>query len=159
MTGEPGPIGPDARRALERELADLRAERATVASTLQDADEPGTRADQADELERATEVARLDQRISEITVRLQGADLVGPPSTDVVGVGSTVTVRFADDTVDTFEIGELAVASDQKLITADSPFGQALLGHRVGDTVSYSTPDGQVAAVVMSLGDARGKGA
>ncbi|MDQ0988943.1 GreA/GreB family elongation factor [Streptomyces sp. V3I7] len=158
MTTDPGPIGADARRALERELADLRTERDAVAKTLKDTDEPGTRADQADELERATELGRLDQRISEVTVRLQGADRSGPPPTDVVGMGSTVTVRFFDGTQSTIEIGEIAEASDPDLVTADSPLGRALLGRRAGETVSYTTPEGQSTAVVVSLGDGDGDG-
>ncbi|MFG2630871.1 GreA/GreB family elongation factor [Streptomyces sp. NPDC048473] len=151
MTGEP--ISATARRALEQELADLRVERGADASTLQDTDEVGDRADEADELQRANEVVRLDARIKEITLRLREADEAGGPCTDLVGVGSTVTVQFSDDTVETIQIGEGAEVLDQALITADSPLGRALLGRRAGDSVSYDTPEGQATAIVVSLGE------
>ncbi|RMB79400.1 GreA/GreB family elongation factor [Streptomyces shenzhenensis] len=151
MTGGPEPIGADARRALERELADLRSEREAVASTLHSDGGTGDTADQADELQRATEIARLDDRISRIGERLRTAAAAGPPPADVVGVGSTVTVRFEDDTAQTLQIGEVAAPTDQRLVTADSPLGRALLGRRAGDTVDYSTPDGRLSAVVLSL--------
>ncbi|MFE6856490.1 GreA/GreB family elongation factor, partial [Streptomyces sp. NPDC057674] len=139
MTGGPEPISAVAREALERELDDLRTEREAVAVTLKDGggDQTGDRADQADELERATELDRLDRRMDDIRGRLREADAAGAPPTDAVGVGSTVTVRFEDGTESTVQIGEVAAVLDRTMVTADSPLGGALLGRRAGDTVTY----------------------
>ncbi|MEW1642596.1 MULTISPECIES: GreA/GreB family elongation factor [unclassified Streptomyces] len=154
MPSEPAPISDAARQALQQELADLHTERGTVAATLRDSDSVvGDRADEADELQRADELRRLDDRISEVTTRLREAAAAGPPSTGVVGVGSTVTVRFSDGAVETIDIGETAAASDRTLVTADSPLGRALLGHAAGDTVSYDAPEGRAAAAVVSVGE------
>ncbi|MDX2733231.1 MULTISPECIES: GreA/GreB family elongation factor [Streptomyces] len=154
MTGGPEPISDVAREALERELADLRAERETVAATLRGGERVGDMADEADELQRGTELDRLDTRIAEVDGRLREAAVAGPPRTDRVGVGSTVTVRFADSTEATVQIGEVAEVLDRTLVTADSPLGRALLGCRAGDTINYETPEGRSTAVVLSLGDA-----
>ncbi|GGQ97203.1 GreA/GreB family elongation factor [Streptomyces flaveolus] len=155
MPSEPAPISADARAALEQERADLQAERGRVAATLRDSDtEVGDRADAADELQRADALERLDSRIADITTRLTRAETAGPPPTDVVGVGSSVTVRYGDGTEETLEIGERAEASDQELVTADSPLGRALLGRRPGDTVTYDAPGGRTTAAVVSLGGA-----
>ncbi|MET8189102.1 GreA/GreB family elongation factor [Streptomyces sp. NPDC005246] len=153
MTGGPEPISDVAREALERELADLRAERKTVAATLRGGERVGDRADEADELQRGTELDRLDTRIAEVDGRLREAAVAGPPRTDRVGVGSSVTVRFADTTEATVQIGEVAEVLDPTLVTSDSPLGRALLGCRAGDTISYETPEGRSSAVVLSLGD------
>ncbi|MFZ3561792.1 MULTISPECIES: GreA/GreB family elongation factor [unclassified Streptomyces] len=152
MTGEPRPISATARRALEKELADLRAERSADAATLQDNPDTGDRADQADELRRLDVIGRLDDRISEITLRLRQADDAGPPSTVEVGMGSTVTVRFFDGTEGTFDIGEVAEPRDPAMVTYDSPLGSALLGHRAGDSVTYDAPDGEATVSIVSLG-------
>lgn len=152
MNGGPEPISAAARAALERELVDLRAERATVAATLSSGEQVGDMADQADELQRASELDRLDTRIAGIDGRLREADVAKAPPTDTVGVGSTVTVRFADATEATVQIGEVAEALDRTLVTADSPLGRALLGHRVGETITYDTPGGRTTALVLSLG-------
>ncbi|MFB7450025.1 MULTISPECIES: GreA/GreB family elongation factor [unclassified Streptomyces] len=154
MTGGPEPISAVGREELERELADLRVEREAVAATLRDGggDEVGDRADEADELQRGDDLDRLDTRITEIEGRLKEASVAGAPSTDAVGVGSSVTVRFEDGTESTLQVGELANALDATLVTADSPLGRALLGHRAGDTVTYDTPEGRTTAVVLSLG-------
>ncbi|MER6028768.1 GreA/GreB family elongation factor [Streptomyces sp. NPDC001851] len=153
MAGDPKPISATARHALEQELADLRDERRLVAGTLHDSADVGDQADQADELRRADQLDRLDRRIEDITERLRQADVAGPPPTDEVGVGSTVTVRFADGAQETLQIGEVAEAFDQHLVTWDSPLGRALLGCRAGDSVHFDTPDGPSSAVVVSIGD------
>ncbi|WP_042384122.1 GreA/GreB family elongation factor [Streptacidiphilus melanogenes] len=152
MAGEAEPISAKAREAIERDLVQLRAERAAVAGTLHDTDSTGDRADQADELQRAEELSRLDDRIEALTLRLKQATIAGPPDADVVGVGSTVSVRFADGTVERVEIGEVAEELDRTLVTADSPLGRALLGRRAGDVVEYDTPQGPAEATVVSLG-------
>ncbi|OIJ68427.1 GreA/GreB family elongation factor [Streptomyces mangrovisoli] len=152
MSSEPEPISDASRRALEEELATLRSERATVAATLGGDDIAGDSADAADELQRADDVERLDARITAITTRLQQAAQSGAPPTDVAGVGSTVTVRLADGAVENLHIAVMATEADQGVVTADSPLGHALLGHRAGDTVSYDAPDGKQSVVVVALG-------
>lgn len=74
MTGSPEPtspepISPEARQALEEELAQLRIERDAVTATLKGTgtDTAGDLADQADELQRVTEAARLEARIAAVT--------------------------------------------------------------------------------------------
>ncbi|GHA93412.1 GreA/GreB family elongation factor [Streptomyces termitum] len=152
MTAGPEPLSDAARAALDRELSDLRTERAAVAATLGGGDEPGDRADQADELQRATELEKLDARIGEVEGRLREGAAAGAPSTEAVGVGSTVRLRFGDGTESTVHIGELADAGDPALVTADSPLGRALLGRAAGESVAYATPLGRTTAVVVSVG-------
>ncbi|WUM82025.1 GreA/GreB family elongation factor [Streptomyces sp. NBC_00328] len=41
---------------------------------------------------------------------------------------------------------------DRTLVTAGSPLGHALLGHRAGDTVDLQAPEGPRSTVVVSLG-------
>ncbi|MFF7457064.1 GreA/GreB family elongation factor [Kitasatospora sp. NPDC008115] len=153
MTGAPEPISEAGRNALERELGDLRTERDAVAATLRGGEEVGDRADQADELQRADRLDRLDDRITEVEGRLREAAAAGAPKTGSVGVGSTVTLRFADADEMTVRIGELAEELDPELVTADSPLGKVLLGRRAGETVEYDAPGGRTTALVLSIGD------
>ncbi|MFI2606517.1 GreA/GreB family elongation factor [Kitasatospora sp. NPDC018619] len=152
MSGEPEPISAEGLRAVREELAQLRVERGQVAATLRGV-EPGDAADAADELQRAAEVDRLDRRITELEARLREAAVAGEPSARVVGVGSTVTVRFDDGTEETVEVSELAEERDLTLVTYDSPLGKALLGRHAGETVTYDTPAGAASAVVLSVGE------
>ncbi|GAA1409393.1 GreA/GreB family elongation factor [Kitasatospora putterlickiae] len=153
MTGAPEPISETGRTALERELAELRTERDAVAAAVRGGDEEvGDRADQADELQRADQLDRLDDRITVVEARLREAAAAGAPSTESVGVGSTVTLRFADADEMTVRIGELAEELDPELVTADSPLGRVLLGRRAGETVEYEAPGGRTTALVLSIG-------
>lgn len=159
MTGSPEPtspepISPEARQALEEELAQLRIERDAVTATLKGTgtDTAGDLADQADELQRVTEAARLEARIAAVTSRLSEAATATASPPDVIGVGSDVTLRFADGTEETIQIGELANELEHTLATFDSPLGHALLGHRTGDSVTYDTPAGPTTAVVLAIG-------
>ncbi|MFF4919946.1 GreA/GreB family elongation factor [Kitasatospora sp. NPDC001261] len=155
MSGGPEPISAEGLRAVREELAQLRVERGEVAATLRGVDPVGDRADAADELQRASEVARLDRRIVELEARLREAEVAGEPSARVVGVGSTVNVRFDDGTEETVEISEIAEIAEERdltLVTFDSPLGKALLGRHAGETVNYDTPAGAASAVVLSVG-------
>jgi transcription elongation GreA/GreB family factor len=151
----PAPISPEGRRALEAELVEVRTEREAVAATLRGGEGAGDRADEADELQRVSDLARLDRRIREIEGRLTEGAIAGRPRTDTVGVGSAVTLRFADGATETFEISEIANELDDSLVTDDSPLGLALLGRRAGETVEYDTPGGPMSATVMSIGQGR----
>ncbi|MGW7423877.1 GreA/GreB family elongation factor, partial [Streptomyces sp. NPDC054813] len=136
----------------ELQVAVLPADRRVGAAPGRGHDSPGDHADEADELQRAEDLRRLDARIEDITLRLHQAAVARPAPAGVVGVGSTVTVRFTDGAVQNIAIGEIASAADENLVTEDSPLGRALLGHRVGDTVSFKTPQGATDATVVSLG-------
>lgn len=146
------PISDSERQALQRELTELHAQRAELAATLQDPAGDGDAADHADRERRAMNLGPIDERIARLTDRLRTA-APGGPASDVIGVGSTVRLRFADGSVGTVEIAALDDQSDASLVTADSPLGRALAGHRAGDTVRYDAPAGAQTAVVLSVGD------
>ncbi|GAB3023582.1 hypothetical protein MBOU_55790 [Mycobacterium bourgelatii] len=58
-----------------------------------------------------------------------------------------MTLRFSDGEVVTMHVisivEETPVGHEAETLTARSPLGQALAGHEAGDTVTYSTPQGQ----------------
>ena len=56
-------------------------------------------------------------------------------------------MRFPDGEVVTMHVitivEETPVGREDETLTIRSPLGQALAGHKPGDTVTYSTPQGQ----------------
>lgn len=157
MTGADSPspsgLGPDVRRRLEDELAGLRERRRELAGALEESDSAGDHADAAETLEIRDELLWVDEQIAEITARLAGAeparDSDGPPD------GAEVTLRFEDGTEQTLRVvafpDEVPEGAEETSLTVHSPLGRALAGHRPGDTVSYSTPDGPVRAQLIGL--------
>ena len=84
-----------ASRALSGELEVLRSRRRELAEGLDGDDAPGDRADQADAIERASELQAIERRIAEITRLLASStDPADPIPADQVGPGSVVTLRL-----------------------------------------------------------------
>ncbi|MDQ3825632.1 MAG: GreA/GreB family elongation factor [Actinomycetota bacterium] len=141
-----------ARRALTEELEVLRSRRREFADGLDSDDFPGDRADQADAIERLSELQAIERRIDEVTRLLaDGADTDRPSSSDQVGVGSIVTLRYKDGATDELRVGTVVNADDASVVTADSPLGLALLGRSAGQDINWSTPTGPREARVVRV--------
>lgn len=138
------------RGRLETELEQLREQRKALAPRLSE-ESIGDSADQADMLERAESTAWLDRRIRDIEELLRD----GITSDDDSGLpgGTKVKLRFDDDTVETLKVVTIAeeAGDEDATVTPESPLGQALSGHRTGDTVSYSTPGGEATVTIEEL--------
>jgi transcription elongation factor GreA len=140
-----------ASRALSAELDVLRSRQRELAEGLDGDDAPGDRADQADAIERASELQAIERRIAEITRLLaSNTDPTDPTPADQAGLGSVVTLRYADGTTDAVRIG-IVVEDDAAVVTPDSPLGHALLGSRVGQDIAWLTPAGQGQARVVQV--------
>ena len=89
-----------------------------------------------------TELAMTQRRIAEIEDVLSRATTLDGTAREpgVVGIGSTVTVRWEEDGEETYTIVEPAeVDSSAGRISYESPVGHALMDRRVGDRVAVET--------------------
>ena len=80
-----------------------------------------------------------ESRIRYLEKMVKTANIIEDDSKeDEVGLDNTVTVYFAeDDEEETYKlVTSVRGDSVSNLITIESPLGKALLGHKVGDTVS-----------------------
>jgi transcription elongation factor GreA len=149
--------GAATRDRLEQELARVRGQRHRLAVQLggEDPDDPdlGDRGDEAVRLEGLDDLARMDRRIGEVERLIAGLGAHDTPPG--LADGTVVTLRFPDGDVATFRvvsIPEQAPADGQDdVVTASSPLGQALVGRRAGDTITYRGPDGDLQAEVVAL--------
>lgn len=105
----------------------------------------GDHGDAADAIQRADELASLEERITELDRLLR----TGPAPSDggdLLPGGTEVTLRFSDGSVVTMHVisvvEETPVGREAETLTAGSPLGVALAGHKPGDTVTYTTPQG-----------------
>jgi transcription elongation factor GreA len=97
------------------------------------------------------ELGLLDGRVQTIDGMLRNAQLMEVTVGDVVGLGSTVTVRdeFGESTYTIVGPVEADVAGGR--ISMVSPLGAALMGRTVGDEVSFGSPGGTRSAVIASV--------
>ena len=106
----------------------------------------GDHGDAAEAIQRADELVVLSERINELDRRLRAGPSHSNGSETLPG-GTEVTLRFSDGEVVTMHVisivEETPAGREAETLTARSPLGQALAGHQPGDTVTYSTPQGQ----------------
>ena len=114
----------------------------------------GDHGDAAEAIQRADELVVLADRINELDRLLR----TGPPpsdNSDALPAGTEVTLKFADGEVVTMHVisivEETPVGREAETLTARSPLAQALVGHKPGDTVTYSTPQGESQVELVAL--------
>jgi transcription elongation factor GreA len=91
-----------------------------------------------------------EARIRQLTHILQNARVGEPPRTEgVVGPGMTVTVRFErDDEEVTFLLASREeVGAPIDVYSPKSPLGSAINGKKVGETATYTLPNGRSTTV------------
>lgn len=91
------------------------------------------------------EQAQLEGRIKTIEKMLENAVIIKEISKDVVGLGSTVAIKYIDDPDDEDEyriVGSQEANPFESKISNESPIAKALLNHKVGDIVTVDSPNG-----------------
>ena len=138
------PITPAGRQALEDELQELTAvRRPEVVARIAHTREQGDLRENAGYHQAREDQSRIEGRIAEIEETLRRAVIIEVPSdADVVELGCTVTVsdEFGESTLQL--VGPTETDAGAGRISAGSPVGRALLGHRAGDRVRIATPGG-----------------
>lgn len=97
----------------------------------------------------------VETEIASIEETLRKAVIVGKKdiSRDTVGVGSTVTVLDMDfNEEDTYKIvGVIESDPDRNYVSNESPIGSSLIGKKIGDIVSFTTPGGEVKMKILKI--------
>ncbi|MEZ2372188.1 transcription elongation factor GreA [Arthrobacter sp. RCC_34] len=91
------------------------------------------------------EQGKIEARIRQLTVLLRDAQVGAAPADDgVVEPGMLVVAKIAGDE-EKFLLGsrEIAGSSDLDVFSEKSPLGSAIIGHKEGDTLSYTAPNGK----------------
>ncbi len=140
-------LTPQGKVELEQEVEHLRdVKRKQILARIQDLSSAGDASDDTDYENAKEELIQLDARVRDILNILEDAEVVEYADTDgVVAFGSTVTVTDESGEEDTWTIvGPQEANSRLNKISNVSPVGSALLGKRVGDSVSVDAPGGQI---------------
>ena len=85
----------------------------------------------------------LETRLAELENILKNSEIIKPPSKEkanFIDLGATVTAEVEGDKDEFTIVGTLEANPVLGKISNETPVGQALLGHRIGDEVVVSSP-------------------
>lgn len=131
----------------------LNADRPELLQYLEDARDGGDSGDNTEYIYLTQELDSIDRRIRDLRYKLEHAQLIEQVGEkEIVILGSTVIIQENGAVPETYTIVGTAEANpDQGCISNESPFGKALLDHRVGDEVAADSPDGQMRFRIIAI--------
>jgi transcription elongation factor GreA len=138
---------------LQAELDHLKTTgRAEAAAAIKAARAHGDLRENAEYDSAKDEQGKMEARIRQLEDMLRRAQVGSPPAGDVVNAGNVVTTLDEDGDEETFLVGSREDRSTGlTVVSADSPFGRALVGARVGATVSYEAPAGSFSVKITDV--------
>jgi transcription elongation factor GreA len=142
-------LTPEGLEKLKQEIEFLSGEkRREVAERIKEAREFGDISENSEYDDAKNEQMMLEARIATLEEKLRSATVIDASEldNDVVRVGVTVNVKDADGKGDVFMIvgsTEADPSAKPKRLSNESPVGKALLGHKRGDTVDVTLPNGK----------------
>ena len=153
MTQKEQYLTPEGAQKLKTELAELTGpKREELAKRLRSAIQMGDLSENADYHKAKEDQSFLEGRIQEIEAILRTATIIEKKHSDVVTLGSRITIQEEDFDPETFElVGAKEADPRNGRISNESPFGTALMGHKVGDVVDAETPDGKIKLKILKV--------
>ena len=156
MTEQPTFLTSEGYQKLEKELKFLRTvRRKEVAERLHQALEEGDILENAELEDARNEQSFVEGRILTVETILRNATIIDEEThpTDKVGIGSYVTVlEEGNGQPETYHIvGSAEADPAEGLISNESPLGQALIGHTVGEIAHVNAPDGVLAFKIVGI--------
>ena len=136
-------LTPQGLKQLQKEFDNLKGvRRREVTERIHKASESGGNVDNAEYDEAMSQQGFVEGRIRELESILASAVVTAHDKRGgIVDIGSAVTVRDPNGRKQSYKLVGSAEASPlEGKISNESPVGQALLGHKVGDEVEVETP-------------------
>jgi transcription elongation factor GreA len=132
---------------LKAELAELEGPaRVDIAKKIEAAREEGDLKENGGYHAAKDEQGKIEARILQLKQLLRSATVGEAPAEDgTVAPGTLVTAKIAGDK-SLFLLGNREIAADADdldVYPESSPLGQAIIGRKVGETLSYTAPNGR----------------
>ena len=143
-------------KKLEDELEDLKVvKRKEVSQKIKEAREQGDLSENAEYDAAKDEQRDIEARIEELEKILKNAEVFVEEEADLDKVSIGCQVKILDCEFDeelTYKIvGSTEANSLKGKISNESPVGTALIGKKIGDTVTVTTPAGEFEYKILSI--------
>lgn len=146
----------DGLKKLQDELELLKTEgRKDIAEKIKVARGYGDLSENSEYDEAKNEQAKIEARIVEIESMLKNVEIIK----DIKGAAKTVMVgvkvKVYDENFDEEDVYQIVGSTEadptSNRISDESPVGKALLGHKVGDTVTVDAPAGELKFKIVKI--------
>jgi len=151
---EPTYLTTEGAARLKTELEELTGPKRTeLAARLRSAIQMGDLSENADYHKAKEDQGFLEGRIQELEYILSNAIIIEKNNhKDVVSIGSHVTIQEEDFPEETYHlVGATEADPTNGKISHESPIGQALINHKVGETVAAETPGGVIKFKILKI--------
>ena len=139
---------------IKKELDELKlVKRPEVINALKDARAQGDLSENAEYDAARTEQAIVEARIKDLEAMVERAVVITKVDTDVVSIGTKVTLEYVDDD-DTEEysiVGSQEADPFANKISNESPIAKAIMGLKVGSVVSVDSPNGKYSVKILAI--------
>lgn len=139
------------KKDLETELEKLKSRRGAIAEKIAEARDYGDLSENAEYDAAREDQGIVETRIAEIEDILQNAEIIKPKKGSTVGLGSTVEVKTGRNSYTYAVVGPVEADPMNGKISNESPIGRALMGKKVGEKATISTPKGDTTYEVVSI--------
>jgi transcription elongation factor GreA len=145
----------DGAERLKNELEYLKGPaREQLAQRLRAAIQQGDLSENADYISAKEDQGFLEGRIQELSQILSNVQIIDERkiNREVVDIGSHVTIQEDEFEAEMYYIvGPKEADPRNARISHESPIGRALIGHRVGETVTAETPNGAIRFKIIKI--------
>ncbi len=139
---------------LQEELKDLKEnKRPEVISQIKEARAQGDLSENAEYHAAKDKQGQIEARIKELEYIIDNASIISGTKSSTIKIGSTVEIEYIDDKeTDTYQIvGSTEADPFENKISNESPIAVAILGKKVGETVSIESPNGNYDIKIVSI--------
>jgi transcription elongation factor GreA len=147
-------LSPEKFEELKNELNTLKTvRRKEVAESLEYARSLGDLSENAEYQEARELQSAIEERIAKLEEVLQNAEIVSHTKSDLVSLGSKVTIQKKDEK-DTHKyelVGSEEANMMERKISYMSPLGEAMMGKKKGDEFTFETPNGKQQYKIISI--------
>lgn len=144
-------ITDEGKAELEAELAELKGRRGAIADKIAEARDYGDLSENAEYDAAREEQGLVESRIAEIEDILLNAELIKGGKSSKVSLGSKVELKTGKKTVVYSVVGPVEADPLEGKISNESPIGVALMGKKVGETATITTPKGEITYEIISI--------
>lgn len=140
------------KKELEKELTELKSRRGAIADKIAEARDYGDISENAEYDAAREEQGLVESRISEIEDVLLNASIITVTKSSSVKLGSKVELKTGKKTVVYHVVGPVEADPLEGKISNESPIGLALMGKKIGDIATITTPKGDIKYEVVKVG-------